>query len=988
MNQVLTEREYQEYIQARLCKSGYIAKSSLAYNAKFAIDEEELFRFLEQTQSDTLAELRKFHGDKLRQVIISTINLEEQKSKGGRLNVLKHGVYVDNRKLTLMYTKPATTYNKEQTAKYEANIFSVTQEVQASPEERVDLVLFLNGLAIVAFELKCNAAGQSYQHAIRQFRNDRNPKTRLFQFKAGVLVNFAMDLNEVYMTTKLDRSSTVFLPFNRGYGEGIEATAGNPPMRPGDEDFPVAYMWNDVLQKDALLDIISRFMFLDVKEPETPRGKGRETMVFPRFHQLDVIRKLVADVSVNESSRNYLLQHSAGSGKTNEIAWLSHRLATLHNAQNEIIFHKVIVCTDRVVVDRQLQRAIMGIEHKESFIRVMKEGYTSVDLAKALKGSSSIIVTTIQKFPYVLEQVDSLNDKRFAVIIDESHSSTAGKTMQAVKLALGSETTDAPPLDVEEAIERHLHETGKQVNVAMFGFTATPKPTTLSIFGTTDTAGRKAPFHIYSMKQAIEEGFILDVLRNYVTYQTYYRLNKEIESDPEVKTSAAKRQIARYAATHDLNIRQRIEIIIEHFRTTVMRELNGAAKAMVVSSSREAAVKLRLAADEYIRERGYDDLHAIVAFSGKVVLDDEVYTESGMNGFSEKNLPEEFDSDRYQLLLVADKYQTGFDQRKLCAMYILKKLRGVAAVQTLSRLNRVCPPHDKKTFVLDFENQFEDIAEAFSKYYAGTILAQNVSPSDVDELVLQLEGYGFIDHDDVEEFSALYLSGEISQKAQIRMTKLLQTAKDHIDEYEPETAKKISLAVRHFVRFYEFLEQATCLDAVELHKLYIFLSCLRGYLLADEPGAGFSLRNKIGIKNVKQKKTSIHKGDPIASSPIVSLPSASVATFTEDKVVRLSKLIEEINARMGVNLDADVASKALLQIRDLLRKSEDLQIKAKNNTLSNFLLAFFSDADNALVEGLDQNMDFFSLLLQNQQIKEQLLQVFAEDLYLELRGKK
>lgn len=637
MNNILSEKEYQRYIIDQLVKPecGYVEAPAAEFDRLFAMNRKALFAFLEATQPEKLQALRKIYKEKTEDTLVAFINQQETRANGSRLDVLKHGVELANIHLDLMYTKPATTFNKELNALYHKNIFTVSEEVLESDDERIDLVIFLNGLAIITFELKCNAAGQSYQDAIYQYRMQRNPKDRLFLWKAGSLVNFAMDLEQVYMCTKLSGSSTFFLPFNMGCGEGIQVGAGNPLL---EDEYSVHYMWDDILQKDSLLEILGKFMFIEVSEKEDSNGKVKknETVIFPRYHQLDVLRKVLADVKEHGSSLNYLLQHSAGSGKTNEIAWLAHRLASLHSADNKIIFDNIIICTDRVVVDRQLQQAVLGIEHKEGLIRVMDDQCNSTDLANALGGNTKIIATTIQKFPYIVDSVKGLKNKHFAVIIDEAHSSTSGKNMAAITKSLGSGEVETD-VDVEDIITDEIQRNGKQANVSMFAFTATPKPTTLQLFGRVNEQGQYEAFHIYSMKQAIEEGFILDVLQNYITYDTFFRLNKEIEDDPEMKTNDAKRQIARFVQLHETNISQRIEVIIEHFRQNVMQELNGQAKAMVITESRAGAVKYRQAFEDYITRKGYTGLKALVAFSGKVTIDGKEYTEVGMNGIAEKN---------------------------------------------------------------------------------------------------------------------------------------------------------------------------------------------------------------------------------------------------------------------------------------------------------------------------------------------------------------
>lgn len=987
MNNVLSEKDYQKFLLERLEQdNGFVVRKASNYDRLFAMDREMLFKFLDDTQPDTMDYLRKIYKADLEDTVVSFINAEATKARGSLIEVLKHGVEIANRQLDLMYTKPATAFNPELTRKYGQNIFSVMEEVWASDKERIDLVVFLNGLAIMSFELKCNMAGQSYQDAIYQYRTERDPKTRLFLFKAGALVNFAMDLEQVYMTTKLAGEATFFLPFNMGDGHGVTAGAGNPAF---EDKYSVSYIWEDILTKDTILDLISRFIFVEVKEKvdeETGKVDRKENLIFPRYHQLDAIRKLLADVRENGTALNYLIQHSAGSGKTNTIAWLAHRLTSLHDANDKIIFDNVIIVTDRVVVDRQLQKAIMGMEHKAGLIRVMDNKCNSSDLAIALNGNTKIIATTIQKFPFIVDSVKDLKAKRFAVIIDEAHSSTSGKDMAAVTMALGSgEISEA---DVEDMITDEIQRNGKQANVSMFAFTATPKPTTIHLFGRLNTKGQREAFHVYSMKQAIEEGFILDVLQNYTEYETFYRINKEIEDDPRCKTNAAKRQIARFVELHDVNIAQRVEVIVEHFRTTVMQELGGTAKAMVITPSRQSAVKYCQAFEDYVSRKGYSGIRALVAFSGKVKLpdDDTEYTETGMNGFSEDKLPEKFDKDEYQVLLVANKYQTGFDQPKLCAMYVLKKLQKVNAVQTLSRLNRICTPYDKKTFILDFANRYEDIKSAFAPYYTTTLLSNSVTPGAVYDLEAKIDAYAILDPADIEASNNILYSEKVTGKQKQRLTFFLQKSKKLLDHYEYNDQRECVSVMRSFVRFYEFLLQVSCFEDVELHKKYNFVSYLLAFVNIRNPGGGFNLDGKIKASNFVQKKGEEHAAPNLVASPMVKLPTAEHFGLTEDKEKRLSEIIDEINSRTGKSYDNDVVVKAMLQIRDILMKSEKLKTSAKNNTQKDFEFSYFDDIDDALIEGLSQNQDFFSLLLSNEEIKKQVLGIFSDEIYKNLRG--
>lgn len=991
MNDILSEKQYQHEIMDYLRDvNGYRIRKDTDFDRYFAMDKGMLFEFLKTSQPDVMDELTKIFKQDTEETIVNVINETVTSSKSSLVETLKNGVEISNRHLDLMYTKPATTFNKSLNRKYEDNIFSVAEEVWASDDERIDLVFFLNGLAIISFELKCNHAGQSYHDAILQYRTQRNPKDRLFLFKAGCIVNFAMDLQEVYMATKLDGNATFFLPFNMGKGEGIETGAGNPLF---EDRYSVSYMWEDILTKDTILDLISKFIYVERKEDldeVTGKKKTTETLIFPRYHQLDLIRKLLTSVKEHRTELNYLIEHSAGSGKTNSIAWLTYRLASLHDTNNSIIFDSIIIVTDRVVVDRQLQRAILGMDHQAGLIRVMDDKCTSADLAYELTHNTKIIATTIQKFPYIVDVVANLQDKKFAVIIDEAHSSTAGKDMQAVTQALGG--GDKQYEDADDMINDQIEKSGKQSNVSMFAFTATPKDKTLRLFGRLNPQGQYEAFHLYSMKQAIEEGYILDVLQNFTEYDTMFQLNKEIEEDPEMKTDDAKRQIARFIELHETNIAQRIEVIVEHFRCVVLGELGGTAKAMVITASRQSAVKYQKAFKEYIHRKGYTGIDALVAFSGKVKLDDDdtEYTEPGMNGFREEQTPIMFDTDDYNVLIVANKYQTGFDQKKLCAMYVLKKLRGVNAVQTYSRLNRICPPYDKKTFILDFVNTYEEVQAAFAPFYTTTLLSGNLNPKHIYDLEVNIDAYRVLDPIDVQNFNdLLYKLHEknLSPNEKKALTYYLQRAVDAVEKYNIEEQKEIRMKMRGFVKFYVFLIQASSFKDLDIHKKYVFITYLLAYLDVSSGGLGFDLAGKIKASNFVQKQGVTHSTDTekLVPKPVSKLPESDGFNLNEAKIERLSRIIADINSKTGRSYDNDVAVKAMLQIKDILMKSDRLKKSAQNNTITDFEFSFYDDIDNALLEGLEQNQDFFTLLLNNDEIKRSVMGIFTSEIYNSLK---
>lgn len=989
--QLKEKEDYQAYILEMLNKENdYEIRPSIAYDQGYGMDVELLFSFLEETQKNALDRLEKLYGDKTRQTIINYINNEVNKKSRGLLDVLKHGVEFDNGvSLTLMYRKPATSFNQKAEALYKKNILSVMEEVWHKEDERIDLVIFLNGIAIFTFELKCNTSRQNYEDAIRQYKYERDYKTRLLKFKVGCLAHFAMDLNEVYMCTNLKGKSSFFLPFNKGCGVGIQSGKGNPHNENG---INVSYMWEDILKKDTVMYLIDKIIFLQKetkKDPDTGKRVTKEALIFPRYHQFNAVRKLVADVVEHHSEKNYLIEHSAGSGKTNTIAWLAHRLASLHDRESKVIFDTVCIITDRIVVDRQLQNAVLSLEHKGGLIKVMDEKCTSKDLADALNSNTKIIVTTIHKFMYIQELVQELKNKTFAVIIDEAHSSTAGTAMEAVTHALSegskSENGDfGEEKSMEDLIEDEIARCGKQPNVSMIAFTATPKPTTLQLFGCLNEEGKKAAFDLYSMKQAIEEGFILDVLKNYVTYKTYFELNKAIEDDPELETIAAKRKIAKYIELHDTNIAQKVEIIIEHFKNRIMQELDGKAKAMVITSSRQAAVKYRNEFESYIAKHGYTGIRALVAFSGKVSLDGIEYTETAMNGVKEEDLPEVFNSNSYQVLLVANKYQTGFDQPKLCAMYVDKRLRGVNAVQTLSRLNRICAPYDKKTFVLDFKNDYEDIQNSFAPFYTETILNETITPSDIRTVEAQVDQYNFLDIDDIDEFNSYLYQDKRTGKEKARMWVLLDKSLQIIKVHSELEKLEIRATIKRFLRFYSFLIQATCFESIELHKKYNFLAYLVKEIEVGGGGNDFDIADKITASNFRQKITGDRTHD-IESNPEVSLPTPNEVYMEETVKKKLSEIIDEINAAYNKSFDVDVASKSALQMRDILLKNGRLRDSARHNTLKDFRFAYFDAVQDALIAGYEQNQDFFSLLLDNDEKKRELMQVFLEDVYRKLK---
>lgn len=1009
MSMVQTEKEYQKFIVDYLTDvNGYIEHTDRDFNNAFAFDNSLLLSFLYATQKEAMQKLGRVFKNDTSSHVLAAINAEITKKGSSLIYCLKHGVNVGNVHLDLMYAKPATTFNKKEWDRYQNNILSVIPEdnADADKKERVDLVLFLNGIAIISAELKCDNSGQYWYDAVKQYRETRMPDRRLFLFKAGCLVHFAMDLNYVAMTTKLCADATYFLPFNQGKTSVYNLKNGQSFVETGDgnenrEDgkFPVCYMWEDIWTKDTILDLIDRFIFVErteKKDSVTKKTSISETLIFPRYHQLRFLRKAVAHVTENLSSCNYLVQHSAGSGKTNTIAWLSHRLSTLHDKEEKQIFDTVIVVTDRCVVDSQLQKAVLSLDHKDGLIRVMDEKCTSKQLESAINKGIKIIATTIQKFPYIKDSVNKFASRRFAVIIDEAHSSTSGKNMEALVKSINNiDRAEGDDVNAMDIIENMLDQTGKAANVSMFAFTATPKATTLQKFGTENKNGKKEAFDLYSMKQAIEEGFILDVLENYIEYKTLYKIHKLIKDDPSLDTAQAKKQINKMAMLEKPNVQQRTAVIIEHFRNTVLGTcLEGNEKAMVVTSSRKEAAEYKMAFDAYIKNNGYSDMQTLVAFSGKVKLDDgKEYSETGMNNagstdaknrITEENLPQYFDeNDSYRVLIVANKYQTGFDQKKLCAMYVMKSLKGIAAVQTLSRLNRICPPYNKVTYIVDFANTIEEIKKSFAPYYSRTVLENPVSLEQLKDVELELRGYNVLDFEDIDASVEKGLTDKKNSVAFISAK--LNKVKIKIKQFDDDTQSEIKTKICRYVKYYSFLAQIVPLNSTDMHKLYLFLSWLLPYLKEGKDREGFDLKNKIRIDTFNQKKEREVSKPKIEAKPGIKSADPAVPVQVKDTKEKLSEIIKKMNEIHGTDIDVDMASNSAIGVKDILQKDEELKESAMHNSREDFTAAYYDHLDNALVHGSADSRKLFNLLLNNEDLKKEMMGIFIDELYQKFR---
>lgn len=919
------------------------------YDRALAMDKALVLRFIQDTQPEEWEKLTAHYTGAAEESFFT--QLSKALKDRGLLDVLRQGIkIVPGIKFSLCYFRPASGLEPKRVAEYEANILSVMKEVEYSTKHgnRLDVVLFLNGLPIVTMEAKNLLTGSTFRHAEKQYRTDRSPAGEpLLTFKRGALVHFALDEDNVSMTTRLQNGRTRFLPFNRGRDGG----AGNPDV---EGEFRVAYLyrsgpWGEaIFSRAVLIDVIGQFMHLEVS------GKN-ELMIFPRFQQLDAVRKLIAHARDQGPGNNYLIQHSAGSGKSNTIGWLAHHAIKLHDAEDRPVFDTAIIVTDRIVLDRQLQGTVSQFEQTQGVVK--KIDGTSRQLKEAIAKGARIIVTTIQKFSTDhLKEISGQGKRNFAVIVDEAHSSQSGKSAQAMSDALTREAESSE--DIEDMIAAYQKARGPQANISFFAFTATPRNVTLERFGIKGPDGLPRPFHLYSMRQAIEEGFILDVLQNYMTYKAYYELEKAIEDDPKLSGRRGQRKVARYANLHPTAIGQKVEIIVEHYRRHVMEMLNGQAKAMIVTSSRDHALRYYFGVRDYIKAQGYTDLKALVAFSGELRHEGETYTEADLNEFSETELPSRFDGfkpdgspypDQYQILIVAEKYQTGFDQPKLCAMYVDRKLAGLQAVQTLSRLNRTMHGKDQ-TYILDFQNTIEDIQNAFRPYFEVTELEANSDPNLVYDLEGRLFKFGYLDKDEIERFAQTYYKGPLDGSDRARLEGLVREAVARFEADEDEgRQEEFRQLLRSYMRFYSFIAQVMKLDDTSLEKLYSYGAWLARLLPNREVPPEIEITNEMlrlqafKVEHKEQGSASLSPGDRAA---LKAISEFGAKPYTEDEQKELSEIVKSFNERHGTNFTEEDMIRFEQVNREIM--DDDLTEMLRNNppdvVYTAFAQAFFQGA--------------------------------------------
>jgi len=998
-----SESAFEIVIESHMLHNGYVPVDRHGFDRERAIFPETVLQFIRDTQPKEWAKLEALHGDRTGEQV--TTDLCKWMDANGSLATLRHGFKCYGRTLRIAYFKAAHELNPELEVRYAANQLGLTRQLHYSPksENSLDVTISLNGVPVVTLELKNPLTGQTIEDALRQYRRDRDPREPIFEFKRRTLVHFAVDTESVLMTTRLAGSATDFLPFDKGCDGG----AGNPPD-PAGRTYRTAYLWEEVLQRDSLLDVLARFIHLQVEEKRDDQGHKVKVgfMVFPRYHQLGAVRLLVNTARKEGVGHNYLVEHSAGSGKSNTIGWLAHRLASLHDSLNQRVFDSVIVVTDRVVLDQQLQDTIYQFEHKRGVVQRIEE--SSRQLAEALENAVPIIITTLQKFPFVSRQLlrmaeergtqgtGTLPTRRCAVIIDEAHSSQGGETATDLKEVLGgddlreearSRAAEEGRADLEELF-RSMAKRGRQANLSFFAFTATPKHKTLAVFGRGGS-----PIHRYTMRQAIDEGFILDVLQYYTTYATYYNLLKACKDDPRVERRKAARALARFLRLHPHNIAQKTEIMIEHFQTFTRHKIGGRAKAMVVTGSRLEAVRYKQSFDRYIGRKGYD-IKTLIAFSGTVQddkLPDVTYTEEQMNlGIREKELPEKFSTQDYQVLLVAEKYQTGFDQPLLHTMYVDKRLAGIQAVQTLSRLNRTHPLKED-TFVLDFVNDREEIREAFEVYYEGAQMGEEVDPARMYAVKGELDASGIYLDEEVDRFCTVYFKPKQRQSVldHQTMNAALDPAVSRFVVLQREAEKESELwrgKVYAFRNLYAFLSQVIPYQDSDLERLYVFLRHLSAKLPRRRSGPLYQFDDEVRLEYYRLQKIaegSISLGD--GKGRALDGPTEVGSGFARDEQMPLSQLIDVVNQRFGT--DFNQADQLFFdQIVEAAMTDDELQQAAAVNPEDKFELVFRNTLERFFVERMDQNEEIFVRYMNDQLFRQVVSGWMASEAYWRLRA--
>lgn len=942
---------------------GFLKRVAEEYDRELCLIPEDAINFIKATQPNEWQKLKTQYGNEAEQRFLKRLSKEIEKR--GTLDVLRKGIKDVGARIKMVYFRPSSEINPDLRKKYLGNIFGVMRQLKYHPDRElsIDLGIFLNGMPIFTIEVKNPLTNQTVENAIWQYKYDRDPKDPLLIF-GRCLAHFAVDPELVFFTTNLRGPDTRFFPFNKGRYGG----AGNIPRH---DAYPAAYLWEQTLAKDSILNLLEHFIYVVEEENEEGKKTGRKFMIFPRYHQLEAVRSIINHAREHGSGQKYLVQHSAGSGKSYSIAWLAHQLSVLHNQENNRIFDSIVVITDRRVLDSQLQTTIRQFEQTLGVVENIDT--TSRQLKQALEDGKTIIVSTLQKFPVIAAEIEKLSGSRFAVIADEAHSSQSGEAARQLRAVLSVESLEeaeqkeeAIDESVQDEMEEHIRSHGVSPNVSFFAFTATPKSKTLELFGTKRPDGKYEAFSLYSMRQAIEEGFIMDVLDNYTTYKTYWKLLKKIEDDPRYDQKKAEYLLKQFVDIHDHTIGKKIEIIVRHFEDHVQDKVDGKAKAMITTRSRKHAVRYKLALDDYLKEQGLP-FKALVAFSGTVKDKGKEYTEPSMNEYPKIPTEKVFDQDKYRFMVVAEKFQTGFDQPKLHTMYVDKKLAGLHAVQTLSRINRTHPDKEE-TMILDFANEADVIKKAFEPYYEKTLLSESTNPNKLYDLETALEEFYLYTQEDIDKFSEQFYSRDGSQAVILGV--LRPIAERYLDlEKEKQTDFKGKL--KDYIRLYAFLSQVITFVDVDLDKLYNFGRYLIRLLYSEPEELPYEIKSKIDLESLSIQRSFEGKIVPDRGEGEIHPPHPEgVYRPSEEDLEALSKIIKELNKRFGTNF-SDEDKVFIETLEQKLSQDPVLESSMRVNSEENFRLTFDDAARDAVQEMIDTNFKFYKQINDDKEFAKQ-----------------
>ena len=1003
-----TEKRFEADIEQYLLNEGGYEKATMdGYDKKRAINMSVLIEFIEKTQPKVWAKYQSLYGAESEKQLYKIF--QKNVADFGLVHVLRKGIKDKGLEIRFVYFAPTSDLNDDLVEKYRSNIITETRQFFYSEEVKnsIDMVLSVNGIPVVALELKNQLTNQSVLNAKHQWKNDRDPKELLFNFNTRILLYFCVDLYEAWMTTHLRGESTYFLPFNQGSnGAGNIGDGGNPA---NPEGYATAYLWERVLQRDMLLALLQRYISRQ-ETTEISLQKGKQVkktsvkLISPRYHQLDVVEKLVNTTKQLTQGRSFLIQHSAGSGKSNSIAWLTYRLASLHNDNNKELFQTVFVITDRRVLNRQLQDTICGFDHQLGQIETITDKDNSSKLKDAINDGKRIIITTLHRFPLIYKELDSHSGKNFAIIVDEAHSSQSGKSAEKLKAALADtdealremaeweEKTEAEIKDEMDVMTETLLTQGTHKNLYFYAFTATPKPKTLQTFGEPQPDGTYDAFHHYSMRQAIDEGFIEDVLKYYTTIETSYEIAKAVSDNPEYDEPPAARAIRNYHDNHEFVLQQKIEVIVEKFREITLNKIGGKAKAMVVSPSRAHAVRYLFLMREYCKKMGYADVRPLVAYSGTIEYQGVEYTESQLNTteeykITEGNLPLYFASDLYNVLIVADKYQTGFDEPLLHTMFVDKGLKGVKAVQTLSRLNRHCTGK-VDTYVLDFVNTADSIVASFKPFFEETILSEAVDVNMVYDYKQQLDTYLLWDKNDEDKVYNIYKKKEQGSTDLGKLASALKPALDNYMQLEEEAQFKVRSLMKNFNRFYSYMAQVIRTFDRDLYKSYIFTEFLYKFL-PKNAHEKVDLSGKLALINNKLSET--FSGSlslaPTKEDKTINPEKGGQGIKVETKRDLLKNIIDKINIMyQGKFTEADRVIVETIYDRLQGAANATLKKQAKNSDVNMFAENIFpKEFEKIAQKCYMEQMDAFSKLFEDEQFYKRVMQEMAKAMYINLQ---